>query len=153
MESLDFPPYDLAPLRREGALWIHDPIRRRQVRCTPEEWVRQHVLRYLLDAGGYPAGLVGVESAFAVGERQWRADVVCFGRDGAPLLLVECKAPHIALDEAVLDQLARYNRHLNASALYVTNGRRHFVWWRPEGPDAAYEPLARIPTYEDLRRA
>ena len=152
MEPLDFPSYDFSIQEEGGRLWIDDPIRKQLVRCTPEEWVRQHAVRYLEEELQYPTGLIGVEHAFRVGSRRWRADVVCFGRSGAPLLLVECKAPGVKLNETVIDQLARYNRHLNASALYVTNGHRHLAWRRTREPDIGYEPLGRIPTFDELRR-
>lgn len=100
---------------------VLDPVRRRWVRLTPEEGVRQRLLRHLL-ALGYPAGLLAVERAFTHLGRTWRADALAYDRLKTPLLLAECKAPDVRLDQAVLDQLARYNVVVRARVLVATNG-------------------------------
>ena len=122
---LAFPPFDI-PTRKEGdRLLVLDPVRRKWVRCTPEEWVRQHLLRALA-AAEYPPGLTAVEKAFDALGRSWRADVAVFSRTGRPLLLAECKAPSVAVDQATFDQLARYNTVLGASCILATNGLTHY---------------------------
>lgn len=104
---------------------VLDPVRRRWVALTPEEDVRQQLLTDLM-AAGYPAGLLAVEKAVG-GVRGWRADVVAYGRDGRAVLLAECKAPGVALDQATLDQLARYNAALGARVLVLDNGAARHI--------------------------
>lgn len=122
---LAFPPYAIET-RADGAgrPLVLDPVRQRWVRRTPEEWVRQHLLRYLLELG-YPRGLLAVEKALAFAGQTWRADVVAYGRAGEALLLAECKAPGVAIGVGTFDQLARYNAALGARVLLVTNGLVH----------------------------
>ena len=116
------PAYPLDPRDDGGRPLVLDPVRRKWVRLTPEEGVRQRLLRHLL-ALGYPVGLIAVEKAFAHLGRTWRADVVAYDRARRPLVLAECKAPGVALDQAVLDQLARYNAVVRARVLVATDGR------------------------------
>jgi hypothetical protein len=105
---------------------VLDPVRRRWVRLTPEEGVRQRLLLHLLELG-YPAGLLAVERPFAYLGRSWRADVVAYDRSQRPLLLAECKAPALPLGQPVLDQLARYNTVVRARTLVLTNGAELLV--------------------------
>jgi hypothetical protein len=104
-----------------GRTEVLDLIRRRWVHLSPEEGVRQHLLRHLL-ALGYPAGLMAVERGFSYMGQPWRADVVAYDRARRPLILAECKAPRVLLGQAVLDQLARYNAVVHAQVLVLTNG-------------------------------
>lgn len=132
-EVLDLPPLNLPHFepkirvvgkRRD----IFDPIRRRFVRLTPEEWVRQHFLQYLVGSCGYPAALMAVEKGFLDQEMARRADVVAHDRTGRPFLMVECKAPGIPISQSTFDQVSRYNRVVKARYLAVTNGLDHFCW-------------------------
>jgi hypothetical protein len=116
------------------------------VRLTPEEGVRQRLLRYLM-ALGYPAGLLAVERPFDYLGRSWRADVVAYDRARRPLVLVECKAPGVVLGQPVLDQLARYNVVVRARVLILTNGDDVVA-----GTPAAglVRPLSAVPTFASL---
>ena len=105
---------------------VYDPVRRKYVRATPEEWVRQHVLRYLTHDLGYPAALIAVEKGFTFRGMARRADVVAHDRQGRPVLMVECKAPEVAVTQAAFDQVARYNTVIQARYLVVTNGINHY---------------------------
>ena len=137
---LAFPAVQLAVRADDaGRPVVRDPVRRRFVRLTPEEWVRQHLLAHLL-ALGYPAGLMAVEklvppAAGAPARAAWRADVVAYDRDRRPRLLAECKAPGVPVAQATFDQLARYNAALRAPVLLVTNGLVHYC--RVAGIDGA----------------
>ena len=129
---------------REGRREILDPVRRRWVALTPEEGVRQRLVAGLI-ARGYPAGLMAVEKKVEHLGRAWRADLVCYGRDSRPLLLAECKAPGVRVDQTTFDQLARYNAVLGARTLLATNGDALLVcvreaggWrWAPDVPGFA----------------
>lgn len=96
--------------------------RRRWVRLTPEEWVRQHFLHRLVSDYGYPSGRIGVEVAIAVGEAKKRCDAVVYDEQLQPLVLIECKAEHVALTQRTLDQAITYNRQLNVPYLFLHNG-------------------------------
>ena len=108
--------------QREGKTLVFDPLRRRWVALTPEEEVRQKTLYLLVEYLQVPAGLVAVEYSLKVNGLDKRADVVVFGSDGAPLMVVECKAPTVGLTPAVLDQALRYYSALQPRFLLLTNG-------------------------------
>lgn len=114
------PPLPAQALRNEGRLW--DPLRKQEVAHTPEEEVRQRLIFHLLAERGFPAALMAVERAVQLGTRQRRFDLVVFSRTGQPLLLAECKAPTVALNDSVALQIAHYNTVLQASWLLLTNG-------------------------------
>lgn len=105
----------------DGRREILDPVRQRWVALTPEEGVRQRLLALLLSLG-YPSGLLAIEKKVEHLGRLWRADVVAYDRRQRPVLLAECKAPGVAVEQATFDQLARYNAVLGARALLATNG-------------------------------
>lgn len=100
---------------------IFDPVRKKYVALTPEEWVRQHILHYLLELG-YPASLIAIERAIEVNGQVRRFDVVVYDRDAKPLILVECKAQSESLDHTVVMQAIAYNLTVKAKYLWLTNG-------------------------------
>ncbi len=124
---LHLPPYEFKHRNAAGRHEVLDPHRQRWVVLTPEEWVRLHVVQFLVNERGVPPGLLAVESALRYEGLLRRADIVVFDRTGQPVLVVECKAPTVSLDQSVLDQVARYNYELGARHVLVTNGRDHFV--------------------------
>ena len=127
METLNLPTYEFRTAEREEKRVIYDPLREQYVRLTPEEWVRQHFVQYLIQTLNAPAGLVAVEAAFQYQGQPRRADVIVHDRQGDPLLLVECKAPRVSIDQDAFDQCARYNIVLGAPYLVVTNGQTHYA--------------------------
>ncbi len=92
----------------------------------PEEWVRQHVVNYLIENKQYPKSHINVEKQLEVNSLKKRYDIVVFNADGSIEILVECKAPEIVIDQTTFDQIARYNMNLKANYLFVTNGLEHF---------------------------
>lgn len=106
---------------------IWDDFRKKYVPLTPEEWVRQHILHFLVTAKHYPASLIGVEVAVKVNRMQKRSDIVAFDLNGEPLMIVECKAPQVEITQEVFDQVAMYNLSFSGKYLLVTNGRAHFA--------------------------
>jgi len=117
--------YPMHPLRlrKEGeVLQVFDPIRKRWLVLTPEEWVRQHLVLHLNIDLGYPFSLMRAEAAAKRGVRPGRTDLTCHGMDGKALLLVECKAADVALTPDVLHQVAAYNNRIGARWVAVTNG-------------------------------
>lgn len=122
---LHFPEYKftIRPAGKDGdSVKIFDIIRGRYVSLTPEEWVRQHLLHFLLVDRSYPKGLIAVEKSLKVGTLDKRFDILVYNREHHPILLAECKAPEIPLDQLVFDQAARYNRTLQVPYLLITNG-------------------------------
>lgn len=129
---------------------IFDPVRKKWVRLTDEEWVRQNFLQYLIQAGGYPAGLIAVEMPFIYNRLKRRADIVVFNRKGAPVMVVECKSFEVEIvDNDVFDQVNNYNREFEVPYFIVTNGFVHLAFWiNPENKKPDY--LDVIPLYEEL---
>ena len=126
MQALNFPDYDFRFKNSENKVYIFDVIRKKFVVLQPEEWVRQHVLHYLIIEKKYPKSLINVEKQLLIGTIKKRYDIVVFKPNGSIALLVECKAPSITIDQHVFDQTARYNFKLKASLLMVTNGLEHY---------------------------
>lgn len=129
LQDLNFPPI---PIRVRGPysgerLSIFDPVRRRYVALTPEEWVRQHVLHFLIAHLHYPRALIQAERGTKYHRLAKRMDVLCYDRGGQPFLLVECKSPVTPLDRRVFDQAAMYNSGIGAPYLAVTNGLVHLI--------------------------
>ena len=126
MQALNFSAYDFRFKNSENKVHIFDVIRKKFVILQPEEWVRQHVVHFLISDKKYPKSLINVEKQLTVNATKKRYDVVVFRSDGSIVLLVECKAPTITINQNVFDQIARYNMLLNASYLMVTNGLQHY---------------------------
>jgi len=105
---------------------IFDSIRKKFILLTPEEWVRQHVVEFLLNEKKYSKSLINVEKVVKVNGMNKRYDVIVFNSDGSIFLLIECKAPEVKIDQKTFDQIARYNLILNAQYLMVTNGLNHY---------------------------
>ncbi|WP_372472962.1 type I restriction enzyme HsdR N-terminal domain-containing protein [Capnocytophaga sp. ARDL2] len=125
MQQLAFPTYQFRFKSTENNLYIFDCIRKKFVVLTPEEWVRQHVVRYLIDDKGFRASLLSVEKKLTINGITKRYDLAAFNPDGSVYLLVECKQPQVAITQEVFDQIARYNLQLRAQYLMVTNGLKH----------------------------
>ena len=126
MQQLHFPSYTFTLKNRENKPYIFDVIRKKYVRLTPEEWVRQHVVLFLIETLKFPKSLINCEKEFTVNGIKKRYDLVVFRPDGNIFLLVECKAPKIAITQKTFDQIARYNLKINATYLMVTNGLKHY---------------------------
>lgn len=132
----------------KGGFWVIDILRRKKVKLTPEEWVRQHVLYWLLNQTGYPASLLSVERKVHTSSGN-RADVIGYGKAGTPLLLVECKAPGETISSITSMQAMKYNQHLNAAFIWLTNGKTHAVLQIKEGVE---QPLllSALPFFQEM---
>lgn len=126
MQPLNFPSYSFRFKNSENKVAIFDEIRKKFIILTPEEWVRQHVVRFLLEAKNYSKSYLNVEKTITLNGLTKRYDVVVFNPDGSIFLLVECKAPEIPITQTTFDQIARYNLVLKAQYLMVTNGLNHY---------------------------
>lgn len=123
MIKIEYPSYQPRIKEEAGKELIFDAARKRWVVLTPEEWVRQNFLQYLLLVKKYPASLIAVEKEIRVGELKKRFDIVVYDKDSKPWMIIECKEMGVQLDKKVLDQVLRYNITLNVPYLVITNGR------------------------------
>jgi len=126
MQELNFPKYSFRFKSSENKLYLFDPIRKKFIFLTPEEWVRQNTIQYLLVEKKYPKSLTSVERVITVKNRLKRYDIVIYNSDGSIFLLVECKAPNVRVTQETFDQIARYNSDLRAEYLMITNGLEHY---------------------------
>jgi|SRR6056297_759582 len=126
MERLNLPTYSFNIKFKEQRKYIFDFIRKKYVLLTPEEWVRQNFLKYLVEEKKYPASLIAVEKEFKLNTLSKRSDAVVYNQSGQPFLIIECKATNVKIDQKVFEQIARYNMKLNVEYLVVTNGLVHY---------------------------
>ncbi|MFN8776300.1 MAG: type I restriction enzyme HsdR N-terminal domain-containing protein [Flavobacteriales bacterium] len=149
MHPLHFPSYQFRLRRDKDKQEIWDALRRKWVALTPEEWVRQHTARFLVEELGYPSGRMALEYALRLNGMARRADLVVFGTSGSPVLLVECKAPDVMISKDTAAQAARYNLVLGVRHLLLTNGLSHF-FATYDGPSDSWGWLDRIPPFREL---
>jgi hypothetical protein len=127
-------------------LKIFDHIRRKYVALTPEEWVRQHLINYLVNHLGYPKGLIAIEKEIKIHGLRRRPDVVVFDRNASAVLVAECKAPEVTVSQQVFDQAARYNLVLDCKVFVLTNGLQTYCCM-PKRTSGEYQFLEHIPDY------
>jgi len=127
MFKLNFPSFEFNLKNRDNKSYIFDIIRKKFILLTSEEWVRQHVVSYLINHG-VSKNHIGVEKKIIVNKLTKRFDVVVFRRDGSVKLLVECKAPNIKISQKVFDQTSIYNKNLNSEFMMITNGLVHYFF-------------------------
>lgn len=151
MKELNLPGYSFTIIERDGKRFIFDTLRKRYVRLTPEEWVRQNFIRYLISKGNYPAGLIAVEITFTFNRMKRKADILIYSRTGNPVMIVECKAPETDISEdRISDQVVDYNRVFRVPYLVITNGIRHYAVKITDFERNEFEFLMYIPLYEDI---
>jgi hypothetical protein len=126
VQTLNLPPYEFKLKRTGDILQIFDFARKRHVALTPEEWVRQHVLNYLVHHKKYPVSLIAVEMQLKYHKLQKRADIAVYNTSGKIELLVECKAPEVKITQEIFEQIARYNFNFKSKYLMVSNGLQHY---------------------------
>lgn len=157
MERVDLPKLDLpdhgVKLRNDAdGVRAFDPIRRKWVVLTPEEWVRQHFLNHLIVDRGCPPGLIAVEKALVLNGLAKRADIVVHATDGRAVALVECKAPGVRIDQTTFEQAARYNVVFKVRYLLVTNGLKHYCC-SIDHSNGHVDFIVDIPDYKAMSRA
>ena len=149
MKQLQFPSYSFRFKNSEKKVAIFDEIRKKFIIITPEEWVRQHVVQFLLQDKKYPKSHINVEKLLKINDLNKRYDVVVYNPDGSIFILVECKAPEIKISQHTFDQIARYNMTLNAEYLMVTNGLNHY-FCKMDYENEKYDFLPELPEYQSL---
>ena len=146
MQKLNFPDYTFRFKNSENKVAIFDDIRKKFILLTPEEWVRQHVVHFLLTDKKFPISHINVEKVLKINGLTKRYDVVVFRPDGRIFLLVECKAPEVVISQNTFDQIARYNMTMDAMHLMVTNGLNHY-FCQIDNEQEKYMFLHDIPEY------
>lgn len=126
MQQLNFPNYIFRFKNSENKVAIFDEIRKKFIILSPEEWVRQHVVQFLIMEKKYPKSHINIEKELKINDLTKRYDIVIFNSEGKIHLLVECKAPKIKINQITFDQIARYNLTLRAKYLMITNGLNHY---------------------------
>ncbi len=126
MQRLNLPTYNFKLKSSENKTLIFDKLRKKYVVLTPEEWVRQHYVCFLIEEKEYPISLIALEKQLIINNRKKRTDILVFNNKGNHEIIVECKAPSIKITQDTFDQIARYNLKLKANYLIVTNGLEHF---------------------------
>jgi hypothetical protein len=149
MQTLSFPLFHFTYRHDKGKTFILDPVRKKYVRLTPEEWVRQHVIRYLCEVLGYPMSHMAIEKGLTINTLSKRIDLLMYDRAFNPSLIVECKAPEVMMTNAVYEQASRYNLGFSVPWLFITNGISHHAAYINH-QQKSITPLISLPRYDDL---
>lgn len=147
MEALNFPQYTFKINKEGGRLQIFDALRRKFLVLTPEEWVRQHVIRYLIEEKGYPPLLIAIEKSITINGLKRRCDIICYNSKKEVMLVVECKAPEVNITQETFDQVVKYHLSIGTKSILVTNGKKHFVCLIE---NSNYNLLKSVPHFSDL---
>lgn len=149
MVQLNLPPYNIKVKNEDGRRKIFDILRRKYFVITPEEWVRQHFIHFLIDHKGYPVSLLANEVALSVGDKVIRADSILYDKNLSPRMIIEYKAPHIKLTQKVFDQISAYNLLLHVDYLIVSNGIETYIC-KMDYAQQNYVFLETVPDYKSL---
>jgi len=149
MDALNLPPFEAKLRRNDGKTRIFDPLRQRFVALTPEEWVRQHFVHFMVSELGYKSALMGNEVTLNLNGMKRRCDTVVYDPFMRARMVVEYKRPSVEITQRVFDQICRYDMVLRVDYLVVSNGLTHYCC-RIDYERQAYEFLERIPTYAEL---
>ena len=149
MQELNLPRYEISVKRNGERLTIFAFLRRRHVALTPEEWVRQHFVHFLVEHKGYPKGLLANEVELSVGEKNLRCDSILYDPSLKPRMIVEYKAPSVVVTQKVFQQIATYNLLLHVDYLVVSNGLTHYCV-KMDYDNQKYLFLDDIPDYKNL---
>ena len=149
MIQLTLPPYQIRVKETHGRKQIFDILRRKYVALTPEEWVRQHFIHYLVEHKNYPSSLLANEVSLQIGEKRMRADSVLYDNQLHPRMIIEYKAPNITLTQKVFGQITVYNLLLHVDYLIVSNGMITYIC-KMDYEKQTYKFLEAIPNYENI---
>jgi len=149
MQTLNLPTYSFKIKSEDNRKYIFDEIRKKYLLLTPEEWVRQNFIKYLVKEKKYPRQLMSVEMEFKIGKLIKRCDIVVFNKAGKPNMIVECKSPSITINQDTFDQISDYNRYFNVIYLIVTNGIKHYCC-KFDKNIGRFPFIEEIPEYSEL---
>jgi len=149
MQQLNLPQYPLKIKEENGTCYIFDVIRKKYLVLQPEEWVRQNFIQFLVNDKNYASSLIVIEKGLKLNELQKRADIVIYDSQANPIVLIECKAPKVKVNQEVFEQVARYNMVFKVPYLVVTNGLEHYCA-KVDFETNSFEFLKDIPDYKNL---
>ncbi len=144
LTELNLPPFEVKLSQSGDKTFIYDVIRKKNVVLTPEEWVRQNFVNFLINHHGYSKNYIKIEKQIKVNDRIKRFDALVYDRDARPIILIECKAPEVNISQSTFAQIATYNMTLRVPYLIVTNGLSHFIC-KIDLDSQSYEYLKEIP--------
>jgi hypothetical protein len=147
--ALNLPPYPFKITKKEEQHFIFDEVRKKHLVLTPEEWVRQHFIHYLIVEKNFPRTLIQIEGGLNLNQQQKRTDIVIFNTAGERIMVIECKAPSVKISQGVFDQAARYNSVHKAKWLVVTNGLKH-CYAQIDHIGSAFKFCEELPLYTEL---
>jgi len=148
MHHLNLPPVDLKIRRQENKDYVFDRLRKQYVRLTPEEWVRQHFIHYLIQEKQYPEGFLANEVCITIGPVTRRCDTVLYDSFLQPRMIIEYKAPSVSISQKTFDQIMQYNYRLKVPWLIISNGLQHYCCRMDEEGGAVF--LREVPEWGEL---
>jgi hypothetical protein len=149
LPALNLPKANLKLSKKGKQVYVWCITRKKELMLTPEEWVRQHVIHFLINTKKVPSGLIASEQNISIHQLNRRCDIIVYGKNQIPKLLVECKAVNVILDTKSLHQIAHYNSQLNVDLLWITNGLTH-VLYRIDRVKKTLNIIDELPNFEDL---
>ncbi len=149
MQPLNLPSFSFRTKKEKDKTYIFDELRKKFVRLSPEEWVRQNFIRFLIEVKKFSPSLMAVEAGLNVNGNLLRADLIVFGKDGQALVAVEFKAPTVKISQETFNQIVRYNMELKVDYLIVSNGLTHYCC-QIDYPNNSYAFLPDIPNYTEI---
>ena len=151
MLQLNLPQYSFRIKKQNEKLVIFDSQRKRYVALTPEEWVRQNFIRFLIEEKGYPAAYLAIEKQLNINGMKKRCDAILYNEHAQPFLIIELKAPNVAISQTTFDQVAVYNAKLKVDFFIISNGIEHFCC-KVNPETARYEFFAEIPDFHQINQ-
>ncbi|MBP6260222.1 MAG: type I restriction enzyme HsdR N-terminal domain-containing protein [Paludibacter sp.] len=149
MWQLNLPAYNFRIIKKNEKPFIFDDLRKKFVALTPEEWVRQHFIRFLIDVKHYPASLIAIEKQLVINGLKKRCDAVVYSRNAEPLMIIEFKATTVSIAQQTFDQAAVYNSKLKVDYFIISNGLKHYCC-RLDKNVLQYNFLDDIPDFDSL---
>ncbi len=147
---LNLPTYPFKITNKYGVIYIFDEARKKHLVLTPEEWVRQHFIKFLVTEKAFPTSLMQIEGGLSLNQTKKRSDILIYNTEGEKLMVVECKAPEVKITQATFDQAARYNSVYKAKWLAITNGLNHF-YAQIDHHEKTFKFVEELPNYNLLK--
>lgn len=151
MQALNLPAYNVKLKKEHNKTFIFDALRKKYLVLTPEEWVRQHFINFLISHKNFPKSLIVIEKGLVFNEMQKRADVLIYNKSLSPLLMIECKAPHVKITQKVFEQITAYNLVFKVPYLLVTNGINHYCC-QIDFEQQQFTFMEDIPDYNEIKQ-
>lgn len=149
MQTLNLPETDLKIINKDGRLHVFDILRRKYVSLTPEEWVRQQFVHFLILHKGYPVECIGNEISITLNNTKKRCDSVVYGRNAQPIMIIEYKSPQVEITQNVFEQISRYNIRLKVEWLIVSNGMHHYCC-HIDYDNGTYQFVEDVPSFNEI---